>query len=975
METMVLLKNIKRGFSICALVCLIGISQVGAQTPVAVHGQLSISGSRLKDKNGNNYQLRGMSMFWSNWQGKYWNYETIKWLRDDWHCNVVRAAMGVSTDDKTGYLDKPEVEKAKMITVIEAAIDLGIYVVVDWHSHKAENETAQAQAFFKEIAQKYGSYPNIIYETYNEPVTGWSTIKTFHEAVLSTIRQYDPDNVVILGTPFYSQNIEEATNSPVAGTNLAYVLHYYAGTHTFWGSVATVCNKGYSVFVSEFGTCDASGNGGYNEANTNTWWNTLDQYGVSWCNWSVSDKDETASIIKPGTSNLGNWTSANLTTSGAFVRAKLRSYAQDPVPTNIKPYITANPRNASVPEEASVTYSVEVAGPGPMTYKWYFNGAAINGATSASYTIPSASTANIGEYYCEITNSYGTTTSKTVTLELRYRSTYYADPIYIPGIVELEDYDKGGQNIGYYDLSSGNSAGGYRSDDVDIEAMSGQTGKFAISWGDPGEWMSYTVNVGWAGSYDVDVYYASQSGGGSFSLDMNGQSVIATTTLPSTGSWTSYTKVTKTVTLTAGEQLMKFNIIAAGYNIDRVEFISKTPPQVAPIITTHPKNTTAKIGRSASLIVAATGATPLTYKWYFNGVAINGATTATYTIASVSDANAGEYYVEVTNNLGTTKSNVAVLTVATHAAYEGIPAAVPGRVMCKNFDEGGEGSAYHDSSPENEGVTNSGSANFYRDEAVDTEASTDGGTGFSVGYITTGEWMEYSVEVAYTGSYTVGFRVASGNGGGSIALSVDGTNVVTGLAVANTGGWTSWETLTKTVTLTAGIHILRMTATVGDFNINYIDFEISTTNKQVTLESGWNLFALPLQVQDASVSSIFSGVTGLIVKSANAYYRSGQLSFLNTLTKLTPGVGYLVFNEGDPIDLTITGISSTPVDLSTLANGWHLIGNSGTAVAVGSLGTYVKVIKDFDGFYISGDPLSSLSSLGNGKGYFVKIEK
>ena len=141
-------------FIIGILVILFNCSVLNAQTPVAVHGQLSISGNRLKDKNGNNYQLRGMSMFWSNWQGKYWNYETIKWLRDDWNCNVIRAAMGISPDDNSGYLGNPQLEKQKMITVIEAAIDLGIYVVVDWHSHHAENETVESKAFFAEIAQK-----------------------------------------------------------------------------------------------------------------------------------------------------------------------------------------------------------------------------------------------------------------------------------------------------------------------------------------------------------------------------------------------------------------------------------------------------------------------------------------------------------------------------------------------------------------------------------------------------------------------------------------------------------------------------------------------------------------------------------------------------------------------------------------------------------------------------------------------------
>lgn len=90
---------------LCFSIIILRHYKFECSNPVAIHGQLSISGNRLKDKNGNNYQLRGMSFFWSNWQGKYWNYDVVKWLRGDWHCNIVRAAMGISPDDNSGYLE------------------------------------------------------------------------------------------------------------------------------------------------------------------------------------------------------------------------------------------------------------------------------------------------------------------------------------------------------------------------------------------------------------------------------------------------------------------------------------------------------------------------------------------------------------------------------------------------------------------------------------------------------------------------------------------------------------------------------------------------------------------------------------------------------------------------------------------------------------------------------------------------------
>ena len=121
---------------------------------VETYGQLSISGSNIVDKNNNPVQLRGMSLFWSQWEGdKYYNRTTIKWLKDDWHATIVRAAMGV--EDSGGYISNPDTEKAKVFAVIDAAIAEGIYVIVDWHSHNAENYLQQSKAFFAEVAQKY----------------------------------------------------------------------------------------------------------------------------------------------------------------------------------------------------------------------------------------------------------------------------------------------------------------------------------------------------------------------------------------------------------------------------------------------------------------------------------------------------------------------------------------------------------------------------------------------------------------------------------------------------------------------------------------------------------------------------------------------------------------------------------------------------------------------------------------------------
>src|SRR4051812_24408387 len=109
--------------------------RLAAQTPVAVHGKLSVVGNQIVDKNGEPVQLRGMSLFWSQWQGKYYNASAVKWLVDDWKVNIIRIAMAV---DHEGYAENPKEEMKKVTTVIDAAIASGIYVIVDFHVHEGE---------------------------------------------------------------------------------------------------------------------------------------------------------------------------------------------------------------------------------------------------------------------------------------------------------------------------------------------------------------------------------------------------------------------------------------------------------------------------------------------------------------------------------------------------------------------------------------------------------------------------------------------------------------------------------------------------------------------------------------------------------------------------------------------------------------------------------------------------------------------
>jgi len=291
---------------------------------VAVHGSLHVSGSLLLDEEQNVVRLRGVSFFWSQWQPQYWNVDVVRWLRDDWKVSLIRAAMGV---EMGGYLANPDREDKLVHDLIEAAIELGVYVIVDWHDHNAEKHIDQACAFFGAIAQKYRNIPNIIFETFNEPENQpWSeVIKPYHLKIIEVIRAHSP-NLIILGTRTWSQDVDEAASDPVVGDNLAYALHFYAASHkgSLRSKVEAALAMEVAIFASEWGTCDATGDGSLDLVEAREWLHFLARHNISDTNWAISDKQEACSVLLPNAPHLGQWPLEQLTESGQFVRASLR---------------------------------------------------------------------------------------------------------------------------------------------------------------------------------------------------------------------------------------------------------------------------------------------------------------------------------------------------------------------------------------------------------------------------------------------------------------------------------------------------------------------------------------------------------------------------------------------------------------------------------------------------------------------------
>ena len=303
-------------------------------TPVSQHGQLSVKNGQLVDKNGKGYQLRGMSTHGLTWFPEFVNESAFKTLRDDWNTNVVRLAMYV---DEWGNGQCYMGNKSGSLELLEKGVDicikLDMYVIIDWHvlnPGDPSKYTNEAKSFFETVSKRYAKYPNVIYEICNEPNGGasWSgNIKPYAEKIIPVIRKNAPNSVIIVGTPTWSQEIDKPLSDPLNYKNVMYAFHFYAATHAGLRSNVENCvAQGLPVFVSEFGTCDASGGGANDFNETQKWLSYFDKQGISYCNWSICNKDETCSVLRPGTSANGNWSESNLTENGKWMRNWFRKH-------------------------------------------------------------------------------------------------------------------------------------------------------------------------------------------------------------------------------------------------------------------------------------------------------------------------------------------------------------------------------------------------------------------------------------------------------------------------------------------------------------------------------------------------------------------------------------------------------------------------------------------------------------------------
>lgn len=291
------------------------------------NGALSVKGVQLVDENCQAVQLRGISTHGIGWFPQFVNSDAITQLSSDFGANVFRIAM--YTDENSGYCTDGDKEKLKQLIFdgVDYAKKADMYVIVDWHILHDTNPLIhkdEALQFFDEITEQLKNDKHVIYEICNEPNgdTGWEDVRNYAEEVLSVIRKHAPDAVVLIGTPTWCQEIDKPQKDPVSGyDNIMYTLHFYAATHkeNLRNKMIDAVKAGTPVFVSEFGLCDASGNGGNDLTEAQNWIDVMDQYGISYVVWSLCNKDETSALIDSSCQKTFGFEKDDLSESGKWI--------------------------------------------------------------------------------------------------------------------------------------------------------------------------------------------------------------------------------------------------------------------------------------------------------------------------------------------------------------------------------------------------------------------------------------------------------------------------------------------------------------------------------------------------------------------------------------------------------------------------------------------------------------------------------
>lgn len=318
------MKKWKRFLAACLLIAGIIVSfclikKESAASAVSANGRLSVKGTKLVHEKGKTFVIKGVSTHGLSWFPQYVNKKSFQSLKKK-GVNTIRLAM--YTEDYNGYCTGDEENRRNLKALVKKGVKLasehGMYAIIDWHILNDGNPVThlkEAKAFFKEMAKKYHTKKNVLYEICNEPngAGEWNQITKYAKAVIKTIRSVDKKAVIIVGTPTWSQDVDVASLHPVSGKNIMYALHFYAATHGQYlrDKYETALRNGLPVLVTEFGISDASGNGNISKSEGDAWMKLLNKNKTGCVCWNLSNKAESSALLKSSCQKTGGWKSGD----------------------------------------------------------------------------------------------------------------------------------------------------------------------------------------------------------------------------------------------------------------------------------------------------------------------------------------------------------------------------------------------------------------------------------------------------------------------------------------------------------------------------------------------------------------------------------------------------------------------------------------------------------------------------------------
>jgi len=634
----------------------------------------------------------------------------------------------------------------------------------------------------------------------------------------------------------------------------ASTIPYSANVSYHFRLVVNIAAQTYSIFVTPAGGSELTVGSNYAfriaDTTLNYWGAFVDTSAnggvgtVSVCNFSTGLQQAAAPVFSPAAGTYAGTQNVSITSSTGG--ASIRYTTDNSTPSETAGTLYSGPVNIvttttlkGIAFETGFTDSNITTGLYTITVPTFTITASagsggsispsgsvgVNQGASQSFTITPSAGFNVSSVTVDGANQGAITSftfsnvqaNHTISAAFQQQSTegpFGGTAAAIPGTVQAENYDTGGQGVAYNVASINGTDNGYRSDGVDLEVTSDAGGGVDLGWTTGGQFFKYTVNVATAGAYTVSFRVAAPTAvTGAFHLaNSSGTNLSGAVNVPATGGFQTWTTVTANVTLPVGQQILTLDQDNAGWNINYMGFAQQIPTFTI----------TASAGSGGSISPSGS-------------VMVNQGASQSFTIAANAGFNVSSVTVDGANQGAITSftfSNVqanhtisaAFQQQSTEGPFGGTPAAIPGTVQAENYDTGGQGVAYNVASI-------NGTDNGYRSDGVDLEVTSDAGGGVDLGWTTGGQFFKYTVNVATAGAYTVSFRVAAPTAvtGAFHLANSSGTNLSGAVNVPATGGFQTWTTVTANVTLPVGQQILTLDQDNAGWNINYMGFATASS--------------------------------------------------------------------------------------------------------------------------------------------------